>query len=425
MYVIVEILCHTHGALGSERQLLGRFLLKRGGGERRRRILAALATLHLGDAERLAALEVAQDTRRFRFVVNLGFLAVDLVQLGREALTGLLEERLHRPVLHGLERADLPLALHDEPQGDGLHATGRDALLHRLPEHRTGLVPNQTVQNPSGLLGLDLLVINFPGLLDGEVHRVLGDLVEEHAPHGDAGLAALGPDLLRHVPRDGLSFAIGVGGDEHFTRILRRALELGDRLLLAGNRHELGLEAMLDVDAELLLREVHDVADGGAHPIAAAEILADRLRLGRRLDDHQGCAASRGRRVLLLHGGRLPAAGGGLLGGALACSGLFRGRSCRGLLGCHVSQCTVWVSAAAPGSSNPDPSIMERRSSSAMRPSNCIIARSITCSSSAGSSAPAPVSASRCPHASGAKRPRSCGPRTRIVMSPRDAGGAS
>jgi hypothetical protein len=32
-----------------------------------------------------------------------------------------------------------------------------------------------------------------------------------------------------------------------------RALQLGDRLLLAGDRHELGLEALVDVDAELLL----------------------------------------------------------------------------------------------------------------------------------------------------------------------------
>src|SRR5260221_239062 len=52
-----------------------------------------------------------------------------------------------------------------------------------------------------------------------------------------------------------------------------------------------------------------------------------------------------------------------------------------------------------------------------MRPSNCSMARSITCSSSAPLSAPAPATASRCPHASEANRARSRGPTTRIVMT--------
>ena len=56
------------------------------------------------------------------------------------------------------------------------------------------------------------------------------------------------------------------------------------------------------------------------------------------------------------------------------------------------------------------------RSSSAMRPSICTRARSIMCSSSAELSAPEPVNANRCPHASGANRPRSCGPKTRNAI---------
>lgn len=44
-------------------------------------------------------------------------------------------------------------------------------------------------------------------------------------------------------------------------------------------------------------------------------------------------------------------------------------------------------------------------------------ARSITCSRSPAESTPALESAKRCPQASGAKRPRSCGPITRKVIS--------
>src|SRR6185437_9559274 len=72
---------------------------------------------------------------------------------------------------------------------------------------------------------------------------------------------------------------------------------------------------------------------------------------------------------------------------------------------------------------NPAPSRRERRSSSAIRPSICTSARSMMCSSSPALSAPAPLKASKWPHASGANRPRSCGPNTRnvIVVSFMDA----
>ena len=66
---------------------------------------------------------------------------------------------------------------------------------------------------------------------------------------------------------------------------------------------------------------------------------------------------------------------------------------------------------------NPAPSIRERRSSSAMRPSICTSARSMMCSSSAAFRAPEPLSANRCPHASGANRPRSWGPSTRKLIA--------
>ena len=46
------------------------------------------------------------------------------MQLGRELLPVLLEQRFDGPVLDRLERADLALALDDEPQRDGLHAAG-------------------------------------------------------------------------------------------------------------------------------------------------------------------------------------------------------------------------------------------------------------------------------------------------------------
>src|SRR5438105_3476810 len=52
------------------------------------------------------------------------------------------------------------------------------------------------------------------------------------------------------------------------------------------------LEVVLDVDPELRLREVPDVAHARPHHELAAQELVDRLGLGGRLDDDQGAAPS-------------------------------------------------------------------------------------------------------------------------------------
>ena len=148
----------------------------------------------------------------------------------------LLQQRLDRPVLDRLERANLPLALDDQPQRDGLHASGRQSLLHRLPEHRARLVAHEAVEHAARLLRLDLLAVDLAGVQDRALHRVLRDLVKEHAANGNARRAALRRDLRRDVLRDRLALAIRIGGDQHFLAVLRRALELGDRLFLPGNR---------------------------------------------------------------------------------------------------------------------------------------------------------------------------------------------
>ena len=130
---LVQILREPHGALAVEPELLRRFLLQRARRERRRRILAALAPLDLGDREFLVVLDVGEDAVRFVGVVDLRLLAVDLVQLRDERLRALLQVGGHRPVLDRLERANLALALHDDAQRDRLHASGRQPLLDRLP----------------------------------------------------------------------------------------------------------------------------------------------------------------------------------------------------------------------------------------------------------------------------------------------------
>ena len=119
---------------------------------------------------------------RFGLIVDLGLLAVDVMELRRELLAVLLQQRLDRPVLDRLERANLALALDDQAQRDGLHATRREALLDRLPEHRARLVADETIEHATRLLRFDLLAVDDAGVQDRALNRVLRDLVKEHAP---------------------------------------------------------------------------------------------------------------------------------------------------------------------------------------------------------------------------------------------------
>ena len=119
--------------------------------------------------------------------------------------------------------------------------------------------------------------------------------MEDHALDGNLGL-----ENFEQVPGDGLPLAVLICREPELVGALEGSLEVGDGLLLRVGDHVVGLEAVLDVDGELAegallelggqvlgLDEVADVADRGLHLVVVAEVLADRLRLGRRLDDDQ------------------------------------------------------------------------------------------------------------------------------------------
>ena len=92
---------------------------------------------------------------------------------------------------------------------------------------------------------------------------------------------------LEQVPRDGLALAVLISGEVELVGLLEQPLELGDLLLLVGVDDVVGLEAVVDVDAELaeraLLhvggqlrrgREVADVADRRLDVAVPSEVAA-------------------------------------------------------------------------------------------------------------------------------------------------------
>ena len=83
------------------------------------------------------------------------------------------------------------------------------------------------------------------------------------------------------MPGDGLALAVGVSRQVDAVGVLRGRLELAHDLLLLARYDVLRREAVLDVDAELGLREVAHVADGGVDVVVRAQETGQGARLRR------------------------------------------------------------------------------------------------------------------------------------------------
>ena len=203
---------------------------------------------------------------------------------------------LEIPVDPAAKRAPLFLPLHDEPHGHALHAARAQPGLHLLPEDRRERVAVETIENPAALLGPHEVLVHAGGVRQRLFHRVFGNLVEDDPADRHLWLQHLG-----QVPADRLPLAIGVGGQQHFRRLLQRGLEVGHLLLLVARHHVIGREVALDVDAEAApllvldvlrdvgrrLGKVADVAVARLHPVLAAQEAPQRLCFRGGFDDHQ------------------------------------------------------------------------------------------------------------------------------------------
>src|SRR5690606_34001558 len=151
LHALVKLLRDAHRALCGETITLRRLLLQCRCRERRRWILRAFAALDLGDDER-TVLHVVACAARVGLVVDRERLAVDVMEPGVERTLVLLEMRGDRPVLLRDERADLLLALGDQPQCNRLYASGGEPAPDRLPQGLARRETDETVQDAACLL---------------------------------------------------------------------------------------------------------------------------------------------------------------------------------------------------------------------------------------------------------------------------------
>ncbi len=198
-----------------------------------------------------------------------------------------MQNRVQCPVFDRPEGPNLPLPLDDQPHGNRLHAAGREAPPHFVPQQRRNLIAHQAVQNAPGLLRVHKILVQVASVLEGLLHGLLGDLVEGHA----ANLFPLFggcPQLQRQVVSNRLALAVRVRRQKDLVRLGRRLLQLRHHLFLARRHDQRRLEGpLLQLHANIVLGQVHDVTHRRQNLEARAKIFLDRLRLGGRLDDHQ------------------------------------------------------------------------------------------------------------------------------------------
>ena len=221
-------------------------------------------------------------------IADVQLLAVDADQLGGEALTCLRrQDRLERPVLAGDEGIDLALPLDDEPHGDGLDAAGGQTGAADLVQERAEGVADETVDDASRLLRIDQVLVDAPRVQNAS--RIAGSVISLKVTRRALSLGTWAASATCHAmaspSRSRSVVAVdGIGP-------LGRPLDLGDLLAPVVGHDVLGLEVMVDVDAELalagVLRKVTDVAVGGQDTVVRAEVALDRSRLCRRSHDHK------------------------------------------------------------------------------------------------------------------------------------------
>ena len=311
---LVEGLGGAHRLAGRETQLAIRLLLQGAGGEGGHRLAHGGLGLHLLHPPRAALhggleaaglllaqqLGLAAGLEGAGVLVEIGAagdaLAAHVGELGLEGGAAVLQLGLEIPVTAAAEGAAGPLPLHQQAHRHRLHPAGGEPPGHLLPEERREGVAHEAIEDAARLLGVHQLHVELARVLQGAADRLLGDLVEDHAPHGH-----LGVEQLAQVPADALPLPILVRGQQEAIGALEGVLELLDHLFLVLRHHVERSEVVGGVHAEVrpllallghrdlagVVRQIAHVAHRGLHPEFLGQEGADGAGLGGAFDDHQ------------------------------------------------------------------------------------------------------------------------------------------
>src|ERR1700693_5034973 len=194
-----------------------------------------------------------------------------------------LQARIECPVFLRAKRLTLLLALDDYPERHRLDPPGADSALDLVPQKRTYLVPDQTVEHPARLLSVEQVMIELFRIRHRRAHRALSYLMEQDPADAAFNLS----ELVGDVPRDRFALAVGVGREVNMVGFFRLGLDFLEHLRLAGDDVILGLEVVVHSDSERAFGQIHHMADRRDHLEISAQITLNRFRLGRRFNYYE------------------------------------------------------------------------------------------------------------------------------------------
>ena len=284
---LVKPLRQSHGYGRGETELAACLLLHGRGGERRRRIATGRLCLDRHN-RKYRVLEIAGE--RFRFGTRSDVEALDLLAVGtnQARFEDLVAWRRQlgndRPIFLGDEFLDFEFAVAHKAQCDGLHAAGGASPGQLAPEHRRKGKTDKVIQRTAGEVGVHQGAVDLAWMFHRLAHRLLGDGVEHHALDFLVFERLDFFEHLEHVPGDRFTFAIRVGGEDELVGTLQGAGDIIHPLLRLWIDLPKHAEIVVRIDRAVFWGEVPNVAKRGQDLIAGAEVLIDRLRLGRQLD---------------------------------------------------------------------------------------------------------------------------------------------
>ena len=136
--------------------------------------------------------------------------------------------------------------------GNRLNPSGGKAFSHLSPQNRRQLESDDTVQNPSCLLGVDKVLVHVSRVLNGIQYGVFCNFVE----HNSLRVLRLESQIVLEVPGYGFSLAVFIGCQIDGVCLCGQSLKVCNHLFLVCRNLIFGLEPVFYVYAQGSLRQI-------------------------------------------------------------------------------------------------------------------------------------------------------------------------
>ena len=118
-----------------------------------------------------------------------------------------MEDSIYLIILLFLEVQDFPFLVHNKAEGHRLYTAGGELRLDFPPEHRREFESDQPVQDPSCLLCVHEIHVDFTRRVDGMKYGRSCNLME----HNPSCVFFLESESIVKMPADGLSLPVFIG----------------------------------------------------------------------------------------------------------------------------------------------------------------------------------------------------------------------